>query len=519
MKIEKIPFNRTGYFGHSFIKYIEEHSSLRPFYNLYPRIENFQKQIKEKQLNPSNREILVKTLRQQYDGYEIEAAVQKNLELLGKDNTFTVTTGHQLNIFTGPLYFIYKIVTAVNACLQLKQEYPEFNFVPVYWMASEDHDFEEISYFWLNNQKYQWKTEQKGGVGRFDPSELKEILDKMPGANSVFRDAYLKHGTLADAVRFYVNELFGNYGLIVLDADDPSLKAEFSEVIKDDILEHTAFGAAESTSKELKELGFHSQIQARPINFFYLRDGLRERLEQQGDSYRVLNSEILFTESQIKQEIADHPERFSPNVILRPLYQEMILPNLAYIGGPAEVIYWFQLKEVFKSFQVPFPILLPRNFGLVIPRQFRRKWDKTGWPISSLFDTEEELIKRYTLSHSKHELNLDRYKEIFVEEFKQIAQNAGKIDPTLTYSAQASLKRMQNSVEKLEKKMIRAEKRNMLDRTRQISDVKNFLFPGGSLQERRDNFLNFALEDPKFIQNVIDSFDPFDLKFHILSYE
>ena len=207
MQVQKIAFPETNSFTSFFLDYIGKKDQLKKFYGRFPEVSQFNDQIKEKAaaFPKQHREVLVSTLQQQYKNYTLVDAVKNNVEALRAEKTFTVTTGHQLNIFTGPLYFIYKIVTVINACKQLQQAYPDYTFVPVYWMASEDHDFEEIKYFKLNGKKYTWESKQTGAVGRFNPKELESLLKELPEGLAIFQKAYLKHKTLSDAVRFYVN--------------------------------------------------------------------------------------------------------------------------------------------------------------------------------------------------------------------------------------------------------------------------------------------------------------------------
>ncbi|MDH5380174.1 MAG: bacillithiol biosynthesis cysteine-adding enzyme BshC [Cyclobacteriaceae bacterium] len=519
MIVEKIPFSHTGQFSKAFTDYVDGNPALRDLYNLPPEKGSFIKQIALKNFSNSKREVLVNVLKQQYDGLEISEKTQHNIDALANSDTFTITTGHQLNIFTGPLYFIYKIVTTIVSCAELQKEYPEYRFVPVYWMGSEDHDFEEISYFFLNNKKYQWESQQTGAVGRFNPKELKAILEQLPGHHPIFEKAYLKHSTLADACRYYVNELFKDFGLVILDADSPELKKELKEVIKKDVLEETSYKAVLSTSEKLQAAGYHEQLHPREINFFYLEGGIRNRIEKKGDFYEVIDTDIRFTENEITKLIDEEPEKFSPNVILRPLYEEIILPNLAYVGGPSELTYWFQLKEVFKVFNTPFPILLPRSFGLVMPPFINKKWQKTGFGINDLFKPESDLITEYTLKNTTDSLKVNGQKQSISNEFEKIKMQAIAIDGTLGAHVEAQTTRFIKAVEGIEKKMLRAEKRKMSDKTGQITAVKNYLFPNGGLQERRDNFLNFYMEDKGFIDKLVKSFDPFDLRFHVLIHE
>ncbi|MFO0507205.1 MAG: bacillithiol biosynthesis cysteine-adding enzyme BshC, partial [Chryseotalea sp.] len=365
MKVEKIAFEKTNSFSDFFLNYVNENDKLKAFYNHFPTLQNFEKQIAEKQqtITEQARHVLVKSLTQQYQSISLTEAENQNLQALQNKNTFTITTGHQLNIFTGPLYFIYKVVTVINACKTLKEKFPDYDFVPVYWMASEDHDYEEIKSFRLYNQKYTWHTQQQGAVGRFHLNDLKKLLPQIPGEIGVFKDAYTKANTLAEAVRLYMHQLFGKDGLLVLDGDDKALKQSLIPVIEDDVIKQTTKKLVDKTNQDLKTVGFEAPIQGRDINFFYLKDNLRERIESNNNQYKVLNTKIEFTEDEMRLEIAQHPERFSPNVLLRPVYQEILLPNLAYCGCPAELVYWLELKEIFIHHQVTYPILLPRCFA------------------------------------------------------------------------------------------------------------------------------------------------------------
>ncbi len=519
MQTHKLAFANTHAFSPFFLDYIQQKPSLQKFNNRFPLPENFKDQLNEKASFPQqSRNILVATLKEQYKGLTINESVNKNIDSLSDSKTFTVTTGHQLNIFTGPLYFIYKIVTVINACKKLKALYPNYHFVPVYWMASEDHDFEEIQYFKLYGKKYVWNTDQKGAVGRFNTKSMESLFAELPGDITIFKNAYTKHKTLAAAVRYYVNELFGKEGLVVVDADHRELKNLFKNVITDDLFAHNPKKLVEEKNKQLEALGYHTQVFARDINFFYLDNGLRSRLEKEGEKFKVVDTQLEFSEDQIKKMIEAEPEKFSPNVILRPLYQEMILPNLAYVGGPAEVTYWLQLKGVFDHFKVPFPMLMPRNFAMVMDAPVTRKFEKTGLELKDLFEDKNYLFNNWIVKNTTHNLSLGKEIENVQQIFTEIKDRAGKIDQTLHQFVAAENKRTLNGLEKIEQKLLKAEKRKQSDKLRQIEAVKDSLFPGGGLQERTDNFLNFHQQDAQFIQKLIELFDPFDYRFNIFQY-
>ena len=520
MQLDKVPLADTRAFSSFFLDYMSQKEALRPYFHREPNIENFGDQIadKKKSFSKDHRSTLVQTLKAQYEGYRVSSLLEQQLSLLNDDNTFTVTTGHQLNIFTGPLYFIFKIVTVINTCHRLKAQYPQYNFVPVYWMASEDHDYDEIKYFRLNGKKYVWETDQKGAVGRFLTEGLDKIAHEISDGISIFREAYSKRKNLAAATRHYVNELFGDKGLVVIDADNRDLKRALAPAMRDDILKQDLKGYVDISTVALNSSGYKTQVFCRDINFFYLHQNIRSRIEKSGDRFVVIDTDLSFSAGEIKKLIDEEPERFSPNVILRPFYQEVILPNLAYVGGPSEVVYWMQLQDVFEYYHVPFPILMPRNFGMVIDHEVRRKWSKTGLSLRDLFEEKNYLFNEWVLAHTNHSLSVSKERNAITEIFNELRSRAEKIDPTLRAFVEASAKRSLTSLEKAEQKMLRAEKRNQSDKLRQIGEVKDILFPGGGLQERTDNFLNFYLRDPSFIDSLLKHFDPFDYRFHILSY-
>ncbi len=512
MPSQQIELSEVGTFPKLFLDYINQQPHTKEFYDIYPNIEGFRDLIKKRQFSQEKRQILVSVLEQQYQNINHKP----NLQILLEANTFTVTTGHQLNIFTGPLYVIYKIITAINLAKKLKSAFPEYNFVPVYWMASEDHDFAEIASFNLFSKNYTWETDQKGAVGRMNPSELATILESLPEKADIFEKAYLQNTSLANAVRQYMNDLFGKENLICLDADHADLKQIFAPIIKDDLLQHNAYELVTKTTEKLQHLSYHTQISPRIINFFYLQDGLRERIVKEDNQYKVLNSDLSFSELEILEILEKNPENFSPNVVLRPLYQEVILPNLAYIGGPSEVPYWLQLKGMFDYYEESFPLLMPRNFALLINQANKKKMDKLGIYSEELFADEVSLKRKFVEKHSENSLSLAFEIDDISDIFERVLKKSMLIDPTLKAPVEAEKVKIIASLENLEKRLKKAEERNQENHVNQLLALKHKLFPDNGLQERKENFLNFYLNDADILQKLLDSFDPLDYRFNII---
>lgn len=526
MKAKYISYQDTHSFSKLVLDYVNDDESLKSFYSFRPDIDGLKKAVDARNFK-GNRAELVKVLTQQYQNVTTNNAVKHNISLLADENTFTVTTGHQLNLFTGPLYFIYKIVTTINLALELKTAYPEKNFVPVYWMATEDHDFEEINHVSVEDKNISWIQQTNGATGRLSTTTVEAavqaykaylgISENGKKLTKIIENAYLNNANLADATRALVNSLFENYGLVIIDADDKRFKKQFSHIIKQDLTEQNSAKLTEKTSEILAQKGYKSQVNGRDINFFYLIDNLRERIIEKDSLYTVNHTEISFTKEQLITEIENYPERFSPNVIMRPLYQEVILPNIAYIGGGAEVAYWMQLKANFDFYQIDFPVLLLRNSALLIDQRSAENLNKLGFKLEDAFLSTDELQKIWIKNNTDSTLSLADEMRAIQASFDQIKLNAFKIDKSLEKAAESAKTKTNHLIEKLEKKLFRAEKRKHEVSLKQIANVKNRLFPNGTLQERIVNiapmYVNYGDD---FILSLIENFKPLGGDFTLL---
>jgi bacillithiol biosynthesis cysteine-adding enzyme BshC len=539
MESSCISYKDTGYFSQTVIDYIDNKPELKPFYNHRPDFEGFAEFLKHKKII-ADRKLLVEVLGEQYarlsesdavkvspTGGDLEGAVSSIRQLLDAD-TYTITTGHQLNIFAGPLYFIFKIVTAIKLAQQLKEKFPDKNFVPVYWMASEDHDFAEINYTNIGGKNVHWWYEASGATGRLNPDTIRQALNQYKGVlgmeqhapelAAIVETAYTRFDKLADATRYMVDALFGKYGLVIIDADDHRLKQQFAPIMANDITGQNSFKNITATNAQLENLGVHIQVNPREINFFYLADHLRERIVFEEDRYKVLNTEISFTKDELLDEIKQYPERFSPNVVMRPLYQECILPNIAYVGGGAEVVYWLELKSNFEYYKVDFPILILRNSGLIVKKEHASKISKMDLQPADIFKPADIIKNAWVKKHSAHTLSLtEEWREISAI-FEKIKLRAYKIDDTLAPSAEAVQARLKHAMYNLEKKLVKAERINYHTRLEQVDHIKTDLFPKNSLQERTENFGLFYVKwGQEFIDELVRNFEPLAFKFTVLT--
>lgn len=505
MNKKTIPYSKTTFFSSLINDYLANEEKLHPFINHNCSLDAFADAIAERKQTSVDRELLVKQLQHQYKDLPVSAATQSNIALLKSDNCFTITTGHQLNLYTGPLYFLYKIISAINLANTLKTTYPENDFVPIYWMATEDHDFEEINHFNLFDKKIsiQKKEGENGAVGKLTlasapevAQQLEELLENRNGGDEIvalFKQFYKSENNFTIATKALINHLFGEYGLVIIDGDDAELKKIMIPYFEQELVEQKNHQLIDKSTHKLTDLGYKSQVTPREINLFYLDKNLRERIIFEDEQYKVLNTNLSFTKEQILSELNNHPEKFSPNVVMRPLYQEVILPNLAYIGGGGELAYWFQLKAMFNANKVFFPTLILRNSVLIIDAGSSKKMQKLGLEVPQLFEDTEELIKEYVIQHADINLELAQQKEQLVKLYEPIENKAVQLDKTLQAVVNAELQKAINGINHIEARLLKAEKQREEVAVNQIRGIKDKLFPNGGLQERHDNMSSLLL--------------------------
>ena len=500
--VHKIPFKNIKLLSKTAMDYVYNTQKLAQFIELAPTFENFKKSSESRK--KVNREVLVSVLEKQNINTNKKSLA--NIELLKKKNTFTVTTGHQICLFTGPLYSLYKIISTINLAQELDKKHPDCHFVPVFWMATEDHDFEEINHLFLGNEKLSWNSKQEGPVGRFSLSDMDLFLDELQSKNQSdltkkLCQFYKNSTTLAEAHRKMVDCLFGENGLVIIDADYRELKKAMIPIFTKELTERKIEHTINDLSTKLTEQGYKKQVTPRSINLFYQEKGLRERIVFEEGKYKVLNTKLEFTETEILETLNLSPEKFSPNVVLRPIYQEKILPNLGYIGGPGELAYWLQLKNAFQLHEVDFPLLVLRNSAVLIPSHITRKIEQLPFELPEYFEDIDTLNKQFLTENS--DIDFDPEINEIEKLFSLAKEKASQIDLTLEKTVIAELKRAQNSIKKIEKKALKAEKKNHTVALNRIEKIKNSFFPGGTFQERKSNVIDFYEDD--LIKNLIDN--------------
>lgn len=500
-----LPYQQTGYFSKLITDYLQRNEALRSFYEHEVSLDGIKAAIQQRQAFPQNREVLVEVLKQQYQAQPITLAVEQNIQSLLQPNTFTITTAHQPVIFTGPLYFVYKILHVIKLAESLRRQLPAYHFVPVFYMGSEDADLDELGTIYVEGKQYKWNTTQTGAVGRMKVDKaflalLNELSNQIGVEKhsteiiNIFRESYQLNTTIQEATLKVVNALFGEYGLIVLIPDNKESKSLFAPVIEKELTEQFSHTLVEETITELSQQ-YKAQAGGREINMFYLVDDKRERIEKEDDVYVVQGINKRFTPEELLQELKTNAERFSPNVILRGALQETILPNIVFIGGGGELAYWMELKRVFKAIHLPYPMLLLRNSFLFINEKQSAKIKELGFEVADLFKTAQALTTELVQRDAGKQLTLSQeiacLQRLYSETLTGIVD---KIDETLHAHVLNLGKQAQKGLTALEKKMLRAEKKKYEAQQRQINKLKAQLFPNNSLQERVENLSLFYAE-------------------------
>ena len=525
-----IPFSSTHVFSTLINDYLEGKGNAMDFVQYTPNLEGYRSAIEGRKKNPINRTLLFDVLTKQYSNLPQEKAVNDKLALLKKDTTFVVTTAHQPNLFTGPLYFFYKIIHAIQLAASLKATFPDYDFVPVYYMGSEDADLDEVGAFNLDQKKCQWVTKQTGAIGRMQVDDallglLKQlesywsILPQGHKALEILKNAYQKGNTISEATLSFVHAFFGSKGLLVLQPDDTALKAAFIPVMEKELLTSFSHETIQPTIAALSK-DYHVQSVGRSINLFYLKDSIRARIEKQGEQFIVVDTDIQFTEKEIIAELHQYPERFSPNVILRGVYQETILPGVVFVGGGGELAYWMELKNLFQQLGVHYPLLQLRNSFLLIRQKQSDQWAAMQFEEQDLFKPILELEVAYVKKHATQALDLQDQINNLSTLYSTIKNEVLKVDTTLGTHADNLAQQAKAKLLALEKKMVRAEKRKQSVDIQRIHRIKKELFPQDNLQEREEHFSRWVGQfDLSWIDTIMEHSTGLESRFRIINFD
>jgi len=527
-----------------FLDYIYEFENVQEYYkhnfrnkdsyvNLFKSISASRK---DKQHN------LSAIIKNQYSSLQsISNKTVRNIELIDKEKTITVVTGQQLGILGGPLYTIYKIITAIRLANQLTERYDEFKFIPVFWLEGDDHDFNEVRSINLFDNENQvinigYKEEiddddAKQSIGKINFDEaLNEFFSKY---ESSLRDSDFKIELLTKLKECYqvgksfkqsfkelIYWLFDEYGLVIFDPQDVEVKSLLKPIFKKEVNDfaiHTQ--KLIQVSAKLEEL-YHAQVKVKPVNLFYHTDDGRYSVEPVEDIFKLRRKRKQFTKDEILNEIENFPDKFSPNVLLRPICQDFLFPTGFYIGGPSEIAYFAQVTPLYDFYNIVSPIIFPRSSATILEKNVASGLDKYDLSMNDIFLGLDGLKEKVIASLSENNIEIafeEASKEIELT-FDKIKENLFAIDKTLVDSSGRYKDRIMSSIAELKSKATKAQETKHETTIRQLTRLSNLLYPLGNLQEREINFTYFYNKYGKdFIRKVYDDISVSEFEHQVIS--
>lgn len=518
--------------GHAklFLDYLYNFEKVSKFYARNPfDKETFSKGFEEIASNrPISRKNLESLIRNQYSGKTYSAKTQKNIELLAKDSTLTIVTGQQLGILGGPLYTFNKIITTIKLANHLKERFDSFNFVPLFWLEGDDHDFNEVRTINIIDNSNELKSISYGeetpedeitqSVGKlnFDDrinSFLIELEQKLRHTEftaelmSHLKNIYCSGKSFKESFRDLIQLYFDEHGLIIFDPQDGAVKSLLKPIYKKELLEYRV--RAEETIRVSAELdeAYHAQVKVKPINLFINYENGRHSLEPDEEDFKLKRKRKRFTKDEILDLVENNPQIFSPNVLFRPVCQDYILPTAFYIGGPSEIAYFAQVMPLYKFFNVTPPFIYPRSSATLLEKGLSNALDKFNLQINEIFSDSEEV--KHKIIKTIDETPLESFFISAVKEteiiFDTLKEKLFSIDKTTSDSVQRYREKSLNNIEELKSKSLQAQKKKYEVSLKQIDKLTSILFPHENLQERELNFIYFANKyGPDFFKKIFD---------------
>ncbi|GAA5220395.1 bacillithiol biosynthesis cysteine-adding enzyme BshC [Membranihabitans marinus] len=516
-------FKSLEKFSKNDIAYAVQDEKLKPFYKFEPKSDNLLKVVAQRQKMVVDRHVLVDEIKSQYSHFTDSTEIFNRIDLLKEENVYTIITAHQPNLMTGPLYFVYKCLSAIKVSSSFNEAESKYQTIPVLILGGEDHDFDEMNHFKLFGKTITWEDEQGGPVSRYNTDslfplieEVKNILGDSANAQAIVKKidaAFLPSLSYGEAMQRFVHSLLGHLGILVVNMDNRAFKTRMVPYMIDDVMNSTSYHIVNQTKEAFASAGFDPQAHVREINFFYFTENDRLRIEKTDKGYQLVNGEKSWTEKELIDEIQQQPERFSPNVVLRPIYQEIIFPNLAYVGGGGEIAYWLERKSQFEHLEVSFPMLIRRDSFQLISQRDMDTLKEFEFTLEDLFLPDHQLTEKFLVKYGRDEIDLSENIGALDDIEKIIQQKVEVIDKSLVARIGAQFAKFKNDLNGIEKRLKKTEKQSHEKNLNKILKIKEKLYPGGGLQERSDNFMTwYILQGEEFFNVLLAAVDPFDTR-------
>lgn len=499
----EIPFADVPHFNFKDKFYQAQIKEIKDFISYTPELDTIKEATKGRKNKDVDRDLLYNFLVEEYSKTYTSPQQNFNIERIKESNTFTIATAHQPCLFGGPAYYFYKIFSTIHLAESLNKAHPECYFIPVFVNGGEDHDFEEVNHLNLYGKKVEWTTQQRGSVGRFSleglDTALEQLKDVVGNSESGLEFVTLLSHALAQSKDYnefvfrWVNAYFNKWGLLVVSMDDKRLKAAFRPYMKKEIFQMPSQSLVEETQNKLAAFGFKPQAHAREINIFYLGDGFRERIVNEDGVFMINNTDLTFSKEEMEEELEKFPEKFSPNVVMRPLFQEIILPNIAFVCGGGEVSYWIERKTQFDHFGVFFPMVIRRNSIMFVNEKQSESIEKIGLKVEDFVYSETDVIQKFLDENTSTDIHLEKYKiqiQTIIQEIQDLSVN---VDKTLEGFVGKEGHNIIKTIENIESKLLKALKNKESVHLNKLSNLYAKLHPEGKLQERHEHFMQFVM--------------------------
>jgi bacillithiol biosynthesis cysteine-adding enzyme BshC len=519
----------------------ENPEKVREFYPLHYKDENSWRTIMDKvhERNTDYSE-LAQILKQQNTDLCASGKAINNIEKLASGNAFAVVTGQQVGIFTGPLYTIYKAMTAIKLSEYLSEKY-QADFIPVFWIESNDHDLEEANHIYLLDSnsdlvKLEYKPSQ------YTPNcSVKDVLiddgfldiinDLLKSSpNTEFKkdifdiicESYLPSKSLSYGFGQMMSRLFSKYGLVFIDPSDPDVKNLMSPIFQREIESPLkSVGIVNSAGERLRSLGYESQIEKSDDStcLFIEESGARRKLFFRDGNYEIDGSGMKLSKSQLLETLQIAPWRFSPNVALRPVIQDYILPTVTYVAGPGEASYFAQLNNLYAYMNVSMPIIHPRAGFTIVESKVQRVMEKNGLEISDLSEHYEKLFSRVSKQHVSDKLEqlIESSRSEIESVFEKLSSELIHIDPNIENVTESARKKIDQQINILRERAYQLQRSRDDIIRNQIKRACMNIYPDDKPQERVFNVVQYlVLYGTDLLNEIMTVINPEDIKHFFL---
>lgn len=536
----KVPISALPHIGKLFQSYIDDFPAVSKFYAVdYRRMAELAAHAHRVQRGNYPRKEVAVVLREQNQCWGAGEKTLQNVAALAQPESLAIVTGQQVGIFGGPLFTIYKALTCLKLAQRLSAEL-QTQVVPVFWLAADDDDLAEVNRLVVMtrentlstftceldsaDRKPAYKVHLTDNVENCHRAFAENIFDSdfKTEILAALAEAYAPGRSLLEAFARWINYLLGDFGLVLLDPTDPALRRLAVPVFQREIEGRSpSTEAALQASAALEQAGFGVQVQQRAgrCNLFYL-DEQRRGLEWREEEFVTTDGNMRWHPAELLRAIQNAPQNFSTNVITRPVLQDTLLPTVAYIGGPAEIAYFGQLRGVYENFGVCMPAVFPRKSITLLEKKIAHVLEKYDLQLAHFWSNPDELLTQIARREAPEGLfdPVAAARDELATQLAVLKERATKLDPTLAAFIDKEHGKILHQLDALEKKLVQATKRQNETLQQQLLKAAHALYPMQHLQERELSIVPFLCKYGKaFLARLYEELEIEDFKHQIVA--